>query len=170
MNPRPSIAFAKFAAPQTAANRKGTVFVLSADDGGLSDMARAYDPGKTLDRAFPVAEFTGKFAGAVEILAPEATSLDRLVAVGAGRVAGLDEYAWLKLGGTIAASLRKATDVAVVLDLAGASPDGKDAANLAAGILLRGYSFDKYKTRKDKDDGQGSGKADPKKPVKVTIH
>ncbi|MEI9424618.1 leucyl aminopeptidase [Mesorhizobium sp. Cs1299R1N1] len=177
MNPRPSIAFAKFVAPQAAANRKGTVFVLSADD-GLSDAARAYDPGKTLDRAFPVAEFTGKFAGTVEILAPEATSLDRLVAIGAGRVSGLDEYAWLKLGGTIAASLRKATDVAVVLDLAGASPDGKDAANLAAGILLRGYSFDKYKTRKDKDDGQGSGqgggqgggKADPKKPVKVTIH
>ncbi|UCI18086.1 leucyl aminopeptidase [Mesorhizobium sp. B2-1-8] len=169
MNPRPSIAFAKFAAPQSAANRKGTVFVLSADD-GLSDAARAYDPGKTLDRAFPVAEFAGKFASTVEILAPEATSLDRLVAVGAGRVSGLDEYAWLKLGGTIAASLRKATDVAVVLDVAGASPDGKDAANLAAGILLRGYSFDKYKTRKDKDDGQGGGKADPKKPVKVTIH
>ncbi|MBZ9997138.1 leucyl aminopeptidase [Mesorhizobium sp. BH1-1-4] len=170
MNPRPSIAFAKFAAPQTAASRKGTVFVLSADEGGLSDAARAYDPGKTLDRAFPVAEFTGKFAGIVEILAPEATSLDRLVAVGTGKVSGLDEYAWLKLGGTIAASLRKATDVAVVLDLAGASPDGKDAANLAAGILLRGYSFDKYKTRKDKDDGQGGGKAEPKKPVKVTIH
>ncbi|AGB47116.1 leucyl aminopeptidase [Mesorhizobium australicum WSM2073] len=178
MNPRPSIAFAKFAAPQAAASRKGTVFVLSADSGGLSDAARAYDPGKTLDRAFPIAEFTGKLAGIVEILAPETTSLDRLVAIGAGKVAGLDEYAWLKLGGTIAASLRKATDVAVVLDLAGASPDGKDAANLAAGILLRSYSFDKYKTRKDKDDGQGggqgggqgNGKPDPKKPVKVTIH
>ncbi|TPL85890.1 leucyl aminopeptidase [Mesorhizobium sp. B2-3-14] len=174
MNPRPSIAFAKFAAPQAAASRKGTVFVLSADNGGLSDAARAYDPGKTLDRAFPIAEFTGKLAGIVEILAPETTSLDRLVAIGAGKVAGLDEYAWLKLGGTIAASLRKATDVAVVLDLAGASPDGKDAANLAAGILLRSYSFDKYKTRKDKDDGQGGGQAngkpDPKKPVKVTIH
>ena len=166
MNPRPSIAFAKFAAPQTAANRKGTVFVLSADDGGLSDAARAYDPGKTLERAFPVAEFTGKFAGVVEILAPEGASLDRLVAIGAGKAAGLDEYAWLKLGGTIAASLRKATDVAVVLDLAGASIDGKDAANLAAGILLRSYSFDKYKTSKDKDDA----KADPKKPVKITIH
>ncbi|MBZ9974914.1 leucyl aminopeptidase [Mesorhizobium sp. BR-1-1-10] len=178
MNPRPSIAFAKFAAPQAAASRKGTVFVLSADSGGLSDAARAYDPGKTLDRAFPIAEFTGKLAGIVEILAPETTSLDRLVAIGAGKIAGLDEYAWLKLGGTIAASLRKATDVAVVLDLAGASPDGKDAANLAAGILLRSYSFDKYKTRKDKDDGQGggqgggqgNGKPDPKKPVKVTIH
>jgi len=166
MNPRPSIAFAKFAAPQTAANRKGTVFVLSADDGSLSDTASAYDPGKTLERAFPVAEFTGKFAGVVEVLAPQATSLDRLVAIGVGKASGLDEYAWLKLGGTIAASLRKATDVAVVLDLAGASPDGKDAANLAAGILLRGYSFDKYKTRKDKDDA----KADPKKSVKITIH
>jgi len=166
MNQRPTIAFAKFSAPQTAANRKGSVFVLSADEGGLSEAAKACDPGKTLERAFPVAEFTGKFASVVEVLAPEGTSLDRLVAIGAGKVSGLDEYAWLKLGGTIAASLRKATDVAVVLDLVGASPNGKDAAGLAAGILLRGYSFDKYKTRKDKDDG----KAEPKKPVKITIH
>ncbi|TGQ66677.1 MAG: leucyl aminopeptidase [Mesorhizobium sp.] len=170
MNQRPSIAFAKFAAPQTAANRKGTVFVLVADDGGVSESTQAYDPGKTLERAFPVAEFTGKFATIVEILAPQATSLDRLVAVGAGKASGLDDYAWLKLGGTIAASLRKATDVAVVLDLAGVSLSGAQAASLAAGILLRGYAFDKYKTRKDKDDGHANGKADPKKPVKITIH
>ncbi|MFD2057860.1 leucyl aminopeptidase [Mesorhizobium calcicola] len=159
MSQRPSIAFAKFSAPKT-----GMVFLLSADEGGLSDAAKACDPGRTLERAFPVAEFTGKFASAVEVLAPEGTSLDRLVAIGAGKVSGLDEYAWLKLGATIAASLRKATDVAVVLEMAGASPSGKDAASLAAGILLRSYSFDKYKTRKDKDD------AEPKKPVKVTIH
>ena len=54
----------------------------------------------------------------------------------------------------------------MVLDLPGATVDGAEAASLAAGILLRSYSFDKYKTKKDKDDG----KADPKKPVKVTIH
>ncbi|TPJ49131.1 MULTISPECIES: leucyl aminopeptidase [unclassified Mesorhizobium] len=169
MNQRPSIAFAKFAAPQTAANRKGTVFVLAADDGGLSETAAAYDPGKTLERAFPVAEFTAKFASVVEVLTPQASSLDRLVAIGAGKVSGLDEYAWTKLGGTIAGSLRKATDVAVVLDVVGASSSGAQAASLAAGILLRSYSFDKYKTRKDKDDGQGD-KAEPKKPAKITIH
>ncbi|MBZ9808604.1 leucyl aminopeptidase [Mesorhizobium sp. BR1-1-9] len=169
MNQRPSIAFAKFAAPQTAANRKGTVFVLAADDGGLSETAAAYDPGKTLERAFPVAEFTAKFASVVEVLTPQASSLDRLVAIGAGKVSGLDEYAWTKLGGTIAASLRKATDVAVVLDVVGASSSGAQAASLAAGILLRSYSFDKYKTRKDKDDGQGD-RAEPKKPAKITIH
>ncbi|MBB6408009.1 leucyl aminopeptidase [Mesorhizobium sangaii] len=159
MSQRPSIAFAKFSAP-----KNGTVFVLSADEGGLSDAAKACDPGKTLERAFPVAEFTGKFASTVEVLAPEGASLDRLVAIGAGKVSGLDEYAWLKLGGTIAGSLRKATDVAVVLEMVGASPSGKEAASLAAGILLRSYAFDKYKTRKDKDE------AEPKKPVKVTIH
>lgn len=159
MSQRPSIAFAKFSAP-----KNGTVFVLSADEGGLSDAAKACDPGKTLERAFPVAEFTGKFASTVEVLAPEGASLDRLVAIGAGKMSGLDEYAWLKLGGTIAGSLRKATDVAVVLEMVGASPSGKEAASLAAGILLRSYAFDKYKTRKDKDE------AEPKKPVKVTIH
>lgn len=161
MNSRPSIAFAKFAAP-----KKGSVFVLAADDGGLGEPAKACDPAKTLDRAFPVADFTGKFASLVEVLAPEGTALDRLVAIGAGKVSGLDDYAWLKLGGTIAASLRKAAEVAVVLDVPGATIAGSQAASVAAGILLRAYAFDKYKTKKDKDDG----KNEPKKPVKVTIH
>ncbi|CCV12741.1 leucyl aminopeptidase [Mesorhizobium sp. STM 4661] len=169
MTSRPSIAFAKFAAP-----KKGSVFVLAADDGGLSEAARICDPAKTLERAFPVADFSGKFASMVEVLAPEGTSLDRLVAVGAGKLTGLDDYAWLKLGGTIAASLRKATEVAVVLDLPGVATGGRQAAQLAAGILLRSYVFDKYKTKKDNGDGQNDGqhdgkKAEPKKSVKVTI-
>jgi leucyl aminopeptidase len=167
MNSRPSIAFAKFAAPELAGTNKGSVFVLAPDDGGLSDTAKAFDPAKSLDRAFPVADFTGKFASLVEVLAPEGTSLDRLVAVGTGKVSGLDDYAWLKLGGTIAASLRKAAEVAVVLDLPGASVGGRQAASVAAGILLRSYSFDKYKTKKDNGDDK---KSEPKKPVKVTIH
>ncbi|RVA06129.1 leucyl aminopeptidase, partial [Mesorhizobium sp. M7A.F.Ca.US.002.01.1.1] len=131
MNQRPSIAFAKFSGSQSAVNKKGTVFVLAADEGGLSDVAKASDPGKTLERAFPVAEFTGKFASTVEVLAPQGASLDRLVAIGTGKVSGLDEYAWLKLGGTVSASLRKATEVAVILDVVGASPSAKDAASLA---------------------------------------
>ena len=165
MNSRPSIAFAKFAAP-----KKGSVFVLAADDGVLGEPAKACDPARTLDRAFPVADFTGKFASLVEVLAPEGTSLDRLVAIGAGKVSSLDDNAWLKLGGTVAASLRKATEVAVVLDVPGATISGRQAASIAAGMILRSYSFDKYKTKKDKDDGKPNGKgAEPKKPVKVTI-
>jgi leucyl aminopeptidase len=161
MNSRPSIAFAKLATP-----KKGSVFVLSAEGGGLSDAARGCDPAKTLDRAFPVADFTGKFASVVEVLAPEGTPFDRLIVIGAGKVSALDDYAWLKLGGTIAASLRKAVDVAIVLDLADTPVGGQAAANLAAGIVLRSYSFDKYKTKKD----NGDGKDDTKKPARITIH
>ncbi|RWH18620.1 MAG: hypothetical protein EOQ76_27910, partial [Mesorhizobium sp.] len=73
MTSRPSIAFAKFAAP-----KKGSVFVLAADGGGLGDAAKACDPAGALARAFPVADFSGKFASSVEVLAPEGTSVDRL--------------------------------------------------------------------------------------------
>ncbi|RWF28367.1 MAG: leucyl aminopeptidase [Mesorhizobium sp.] len=157
MTSTPSIAFAKFAAP-----KKGSAFVLAADDGAVGEAGKACDPAGALSRAFPVADFSGKFGTVAEVLAPEGTSLDRLVAVGAGKAAALDDQAWLRLGGTIAALLRKATEVAVVLDVPGAEAGGRQAANLAAGILLRSYSFDKYKTKKDKDE--------LKKPVKVTIH
>ncbi|WP_192256458.1 leucyl aminopeptidase [Mesorhizobium silamurunense] len=171
MTSRPSIAFAKFAAP-----KKGSVFVLAAEGGGLGDAAKACDPAGALARAFPVADFSGKFASTVEVLAPEGTSVDRLVAIGAGKVASLDDYAWLRLGGAVATALRKAAEVAVILDLPELQPDGRQAANLAAGILLRSYGFDKYKTRKDKEEGQSNAKgaetkkAEAAKPAKITIH
>ncbi|GAA2850180.1 leucyl aminopeptidase [Aminobacter aminovorans] len=165
MTSKPSISFAKPGTP-----KKGTVIVFSADEGGLSDAARANDPAKALDRAFPVADFKGKFAGVVEVLAPAGTDIDRLVAIGTGKAASLDEYAWLKLGGVIAAQLRKATEVAVILDIPDVDADGAAAAGIASGILLRSYSFDKYKTKKDNSDSKGDGKADDRKPAKITIH
>ncbi|AZO24741.1 leucyl aminopeptidase [Mesorhizobium sp. M1E.F.Ca.ET.045.02.1.1] len=166
MTSRPSIAFAKFAAP-----KKGSVFVLAADGGGLGEAAKACDPAGALARAFPVADFSGRFANSAEVLAPEGTSVDRLVAIGAGKVANLGDHAWLKLGGAVAASLRKAAEVAVILDLPELQPDGRQAANLAAGILLRSYGFDKYKTRKERENGQPEAKkAEAAKPAKITIH
>ncbi|MBZ9822554.1 leucyl aminopeptidase [Mesorhizobium sp. CA4] len=176
MTPSPSISFAKFVAP-----KKGSVFLFAADGGGLGEAAKACDPAGALTRAFPVADFSGKFASSVEVLAPEGTSADRLVAIGSGNVSNLDDNAWLKLGGAVASSLRKATEVAIVLDLPDLQPDSRQAASLAAGILLRSYSFDKYKTRKDKEDGQtdtkganakgaAAKKAEAAKPAKITIH
>ena len=160
MTPRPSISFAKYAAP-----KKGSVVLLSAEGGGLSKLAKGYDPGNALDRAFAVADFSGKSGSTVEVIAPQASTLDRLVAVGVGKPASLKEYDWLKLGGTIAAQFRKAAEVAVVLDLADTAIGAADAAGLVAGILLRTYNFDKYKTRKDDTDGKPA----EQKPSKFTI-
>ncbi len=160
MSSRPTIAFAKFAAPA-----KGAVFVLLDEDGETGEAAAAADPAGVLRRAAPAAGFSGKLGGIVEVLAPEGAACDRLVGVGVGKAAALDEYAWLKLGGVIAASLRKATEVTVVLDAPGLSIGPAQAADLAAGLLLRSYRFDKYKkARKDDDSAE-----ETKKPAKVTV-
>lgn len=160
MTSMPIISFAKFAAP-----KKGTAIVLAGEGGALSDPASACDPAGVFARAFPVADFSGKSGSVVDVLAPEGSPLDRLVAVGAGKAGELNDYAWLKLGGTIAVQLRKATEVTVVADLADAKADAAQVAELAAGMLLRSYSFEKYKTRKD----EANGKDAPAKPAKVTI-
>jgi leucyl aminopeptidase len=160
MTPRPSISFARHSVP-----KKGSAVVLSAEGGGLGEIAKGYDPGSALDRAFAVADFSGKFASTVEVIAPQGSSLDRLLAVGVGKPANLKEYDWLKIGGTIAAQFRKAADVAVVLDLPDTAVSAADAAGLATGILLRAYNFDKYKTRKE----DGDGKPVEHKPSKFTI-
>jgi leucyl aminopeptidase len=155
---RPSIAFAKLAAPT-----KGVAVILAADGGKLGDMAQRCDPSGSLPRAFAAADFKGKFGSTVELLAPAETKLDRLNVIGTGPVGDLDEHAFLRLGGLAGAHLRKATDLTVVLDLPGRDISAAEAAELAAGILLRAYSFDKYKTGRTDEEK----KADT--PAKVTI-
>lgn len=160
MTPQPSISFAKI-----APTRKGSAVLLAADKGALGDAAREFDPAGTLERAFGIAGFSGKLASVVEVLAPQGSSLDRLVAVGAGKPEAMTEHDWLKIGGAVASHFRKAADVAVVFDLPGSSAGAEDAARLAAGIRLRSYAFDKYKTRKDDADG----KQDEDKASRFTI-
>ncbi len=160
MTPRPSISFAKYAAP-----KKGSAVLLSAEGGGLGGLAKGYDPGNALGRALAVADFSGKSGSTVEVIAPQGSALDRLLVIGVGKPSNIKEYDWLKFGGQIAAQFRKAADVAVVLDLPDTVIGGADAAGLAAGILLRAYNFDKYKTKKDDADGKPA----EQKPSKFTI-
>ncbi len=139
--------------------------MLAADDGGLGDAAKACDPAGTLARAFPVADFSGKFGSVVEVFAPEGTALDRLVAVGAGKASSLDDYAWLKLGGSIAASLRKAAEVAVVLDVA-----GRPGRRQASGERRRRHSSAQLCLRQVQDE-EGQGRRPSRRSrSKVTIH
>ena len=161
MTPRPSISFARHAAP-----KKGSAVLLLAEGGSLGGQAKQYDPGNALERAFAVAEFSGKSGTAVEAIAPQGSPLDRLVVLGVGKTASLKEHDWLKLGGLVAAQFRKSAEVAVVLDLPDVAVGGAEAAAVAAGILLRSYSFDKYKTRKDENGGTPADR----KPSKFVIH
>ncbi len=153
MPPRPIISFAKIATP-----RKGTVVVLSAEETGLGEAARACDPARVFDKAFKVADFTGKSGTSLELLTPEGGGLDRLVAIGTGKESSLDEHAWMRIGGAIFAALRKSSDVSVVLDLPGTAIGGAEAAGVAGGLLLRSYAFDKYRTRKGEGEERNGSK------------
>ncbi|MEO9340514.1 leucyl aminopeptidase [Mesorhizobium sp. SB112] len=159
MTSLPTIGFAKFSAP-----KKGSVILLAAEGGKLGAAASAYDPSNTTERAFAAVDFAGKQGSAVELLAPEGTPLDRLVVLGSGKSESIDEHGWFKLGGSAAAHFRKAVDVTVVVDLPEQELDGEAAARIAAGILLRSYTFDKYKTKKD-----DSAEKKPEKPAKISI-
>src|SRR5262249_38707682 len=106
MTSRPQISFARH-----AASKKGCAVLLSAEGGGLGEAAKAYDPGNVLERTFAVAEFSGKAGSSVEVIAPQGSSLDRLVVLGVGKTSALKEYDWLKLGGQVAAQFRKSAEV-----------------------------------------------------------
>ncbi|WP_274629403.1 leucyl aminopeptidase [Arvimicrobium flavum] len=159
MKNRPSVKFAGMTVP-----KKGSVLVLAAQKAKLGPLAKDLDTAAALTRAFGVAEFSGKFGAVVDVLAPAGSDLDSIVAVGVGDPEALDEFAWMKLGGVISGHFRRAGECAIVLDLDGRAVSGVEAANLAAGMLLRAYGFDKYKTRND-----SAGKADASKRPKFTI-
>ena len=158
MSTRPSITFARIATP-----KKGSVVVLAAEGGTLSEAALACDPQGVLKKAAGVADFTGKLAATLEVLAPHDTGYDRLVVIGAGKPDSLDERAWNRIGGAAYGTAKKAQDVSILIDVAAGEASADDAAAVGFGILLASYSFDKYKTKKD------NGKADAKKPAKITI-
>ena len=160
MSLKPVIAFNKPAKIPT-----GTLFILSADKNLQSSAARE-NAGPCLDRAIASAQFKSKLAATIEVLVPEGTGLDRLHVVGTGAFDKLDENAWLKLGGTVGGKLGALASVSVLLDLPEATISPENAADFALGLLLRAYTFDKYKSKKDDKKDE---KPEPKVATKVTI-
>jgi leucyl aminopeptidase len=100
-------------------------------------------------RAAETNQFKGKSASTLDILAPQGLKVSRLIVVGAGKVASLKDNDFLKFGGTAAGKLRAGNDAATII---AELPDGamkpEQAAAVAAGVRLRAYKFDRYKTKK----------------------
>lgn len=143
----PTIAFSKLELPQ-----KGTIAFLMAKDGALPPLAGPFDADGRLGRAIKLAEFSGKLAAGVEVVAPTA-DIDRIVVVGCGDFANSGEADWLKVGGKVRALAGRDEAVTVICELAGAGQPlaAGQAAAIAAGARLRAYDFDRYKTRDRKE-------------------
>jgi leucyl aminopeptidase len=142
----------------------GAAVVLKTLDGEGFTGGENAEPGDSLQRAAKIAKFKGKLLAKLDILAPQGSNADRLIAIGLGEASELTAHDWLKAGGTAAASLNGAEKAVIYLDAPGLTVTGEQAADFALGMILRGYKFDKYKSKKSDDDNGASDK-----PVRVTI-
>jgi leucyl aminopeptidase len=141
-----------------SANSRG-VLVVFCDDAlkfGAATRKALGSAAALVEEVAAANRFKGKSGSALDILAPQGLKASRLIVVGAGKLSGLKDHDFLKWGGAIAGKLRAGSDdVTIVADL----PDGPmkpvQAAALAAGMRLRAYKFDRYKTKKK--DGEDAG-------------
>ncbi|MBN9036816.1 MAG: leucyl aminopeptidase [Rhizobiales bacterium] len=145
------ISFARSAKPSDELS-----VLLAADGGRLGAAAQAVDPSGVLARAFRISGFRGKARATTEIVAAQGSPSDRIAVVGVGDPASPQPDGWARLGGAAAGQLGKARKATVFLDVPGIEIGAREAADFAFGMLLRAYSFDRYKTKKGEDDANGA--------------
>ncbi|MDP1731954.1 MAG: leucyl aminopeptidase [Devosia sp.] len=139
----------------------GTLVVYAADGGNPEGVAAQIWAATGLDwaRASAAVGFKGKQGQVLDIVAPPGVDAERLLVLGSGKPPADAEIvpatAWTDRGGSLAGKLLgvRVEKVAVVLDGADVTPER--AGEVAAGLRLRHYRFDKYKSRKPKDGENG---------------
>jgi leucyl aminopeptidase len=108
-------------------------------------------------RAAAAERFKGKIASVLDIVAPAGLKASRLVVIGVGKVRDLKARDLVKLGGVAIGRVPRAADEATILaDLPGGVPKPDSLAELALGMRLRAYSFDRYKTKRKEGEEKPS--------------
>jgi leucyl aminopeptidase len=94
-------------------------------------------------------QFEGKSASALDILAPQGLAASRLIVVGIGKLSGLKDNDYLKIGGAVIGKLRAGNGaVTIIAELPSGAMEPYQSAAIASGLRLRAYKFDRYKTKK----------------------
>ena len=137
-----------------ATSSKGTadlhVFLAAPGENGSVELAG--DAGPLLEKAIKAGAFTAKMLSTLDIIVPAGMEVDRVLVLGLGDPRAITTDGWLKVGGSIASNLKKATKVMVHADVPGFDNTASAIADMALGALLRTYRFDRYKTKKDDGD------------------
>ncbi len=132
------------------------VLVVFCDNGlkfGPATRRALASTGDLVARAAKAERFTGKSGSAIELVMPEGLKLPRLVVIGTGKTADLQPKDFLKLGGIAMGKLpASVTEATVFAELSGGAMSAARAADLAQGMRLRAYAFDRYKTKRKDDE------------------
>jgi leucyl aminopeptidase len=119
--------------------------------------------GDLVDRAAAADNFKGKNGSALEIVAPTDLEVARLVVLGVGKARDLKAQDWVKLGGVAMGKIpATATAATIIADLPGGAIKPDAVAEMALGVRLRAYAFDRYKTKRKEEEERA-------KEVKVTV-
>lgn len=138
------IAFAKPALPKSGA----LILVLGEGEMPSGVWQQADEAtGGAIGRALAAAEFKGGKGKTCTVLAPGA-GLSRVVAVGIGKPAELNERVLNEAGGHAAAAISRESAAIV----ASSSLKPAQIAEVALGAALRAYRFDKYRTKEKLED------------------
>ncbi|WP_142849780.1 leucyl aminopeptidase [Telmatospirillum sp. J64-1] len=147
------ISFAKPGLPGS-----GAVVVPVLEGRTLSALGAELDErtGGALGRAMAASRFEGKKDQSLTILAPANLGLSRVLLLGLGKAAEIDEARAQAFGAAAVANLASATDeeAAILSDVIDGNGLGSAtfAAHAAFGARLRGYRFDKYRTKEKPED------------------
>jgi len=169
MTESPAVSFHKSASAEA-----GTLVVLTDETLALGAEAQALGIADLVRKAAGTADYKGRALATLDLLAPAGLNFDRLIVVGLGKAEELVEDDWTRLGGTVLGALRKGEQATLLAE----RPDGTaisadQLADIGLGAVLRGYSFDRYKSGKSgKDSKEGkndeNGKA-AKGPIRLDI-
>ena len=147
------ITFADRAVPPS-----GTLVLFVGAELALTAAARAIDEAGqgALTRAAKVGKFTGKAGSSLDLLAPAGGDLSRILLVGLGKTESVKPLDWLKAGGAIAGKLTSDAGgpVTILAETPEGTLDADAAAELAFGLRLGAYRFDRYKTKKKDENGK----------------
>jgi len=106
---------------------------------------------ESIKRAAEASKFKGKLRAVLDLLAPPGIRAERVLIVGVGKPSELDPGDFIRLGGTVSGKIRSGT-VTIIAETSDGAMTAEQAAQLASGARLRGYRFDRYKTKKKDDD------------------
>jgi leucyl aminopeptidase len=144
------IEFSGFPAPARG------VLVVYCDEGlalGPESRKALGEANDLVGRAAAADNFKGKLGSTLDIVAPAGLRVARLVVVGAGKPKDLKIKDFARLGGIAAGKIPRSAGAATVFaELPGGAMKPEQAAEVALGVRLRAYSFDRYKTKKKDDE------------------
>src|SRR5215472_15846271 len=147
----PTIGFSEFAMPST-----GVLVVFCDDSLKLGPATRRLlgAAAALVARAAAADNFKGRSGSTLDLVAPGNLKVARLVVIGCGKPADLKAKDFVKLGGAAMGRVPAAAAAATILaELPTKDMTAEQAAALALGVRLRGYAFDRYKTkRKEGED------------------